>query len=92
MMIRKAGIGIQYNINGDCGMKPLPEPTVPHSCKVRHLWDTLYECLMNPSLRCDKAMVVGTTCYCRHPNRSNLSKATEEIETHKTDTATRSTG
>ena len=62
-------------------MKSLRKRPVPYSCKVRHIWNTLYECLMNPSSRCDKAIVVGSTCYCRHPNRGNILKKTDEVET-----------
>ena len=61
-------------------MQSKRELPVPSSCKVRHLWDTLFECLMNPSSRCDKAIVVGSTCYCRHPNRSNFSMSMHKAE------------
>ena len=62
---------------------------VPSSCKIRHLWDTLYECLMITSYSCDTAIIVGTRCFCRHPNRENFSMITDtvgnqlDIDSHK---------
>jgi hypothetical protein len=90
-MIRSAEVGILYTFGG-MGLKSLREHNVPNSCKSRHLWDTLYECLMNPSSRCDKAMVVGATCYCRHPNRCNYFEATDEEGTNVSYTDRRTTG
>ncbi len=54
---------------------------VPSSCKIRHLWDTLYECLMISSYRCDKAIIVGTRCFCRHPNRDSFRMITDAVGT-----------
>ncbi len=61
-------------------MHPIQEHPVPSSCKVRHLWDTLYECLVITSFRCDKAIVAGTRCFCRHPNRDNFCMTMHKAE------------
>lgn len=57
---------------------------VPSSCKVCHLWDTLYECLMIDSFGCENAIAVGTRCFCRHPNRNDFSLVTDTVGTQVT--------
>ncbi len=46
--------------------------TAHWACRVRKLTDTLQECVTDPANRCDYAIAVNSSFYCRHPDRFTL--------------------
>ena len=57
------------------GMKSSHKLPNPSACVVRHLSNSLFECLTDPAYQCDKAVAVNSRYFCRHPNRNKIIRA-----------------